>query len=190
MSTPHRFTSAILVPSLILVLGLALAVDLAGQRRASDPAPGSVKAVHHADQLLRQVEATLLQPEASNRSWRQAAHRLESSVKLRADDDPRAIEHLNLAAALAYGGGDRAHARRLLEEMGRRAQDEGDVMTSADAFARAAWLAAEQKDTAAAQRLKVKALRLARSPLLNGAQRQNIQERFAAQSVVTAQARP
>jgi hypothetical protein len=188
MPTPHRSRYPALVLLLTLAVGLTFAGNLTAQRQPATPVPGSARALAQADQLLSEVEAKLQSPEATTRSWRQAAYKLEASVKLRGGDAPRAIEHLNLAVALAYGGGDRTHARRLLEDIARRAQDDGDLLTSADALTRAAWIAVEQQDQHAAHRLADKALRLARSPLLSGAQRQGIQRRFAAQGTVTARA--
>jgi tetratricopeptide (TPR) repeat protein len=167
-----------IISGVVVLTGLVMSAELSGQHAASPLVPGTPEAIQRSVKLVQEVEVTLAIASASDREWRAMGRKMERAAALRGEYDPHVIDHLNRAASLAYAGGDRKRARRILEEVSERAEDDGDVMRSADALTRAAWIAVELKDRPAADHLSRKALHLSRSPLLTPSQKEFIEARF------------
>ncbi len=174
-----RSSMGLIISGVVVLFGLSVSAELSGQQTPPTLVPGTPQAVDRSERLIQDVWEKLEMASASAREWRAMGRKIERAAALRGEEDPEVIGHLNMAASLAYAGGDRRRARRILEEISERAQDQGDVMASADALVRAAWIAMELKDQSAATHLSLKALRLTRSPLLTPAQKDLIEGRFA-----------
>lgn len=112
--------------------------------------------------------------------WSRMARLLEQAAQIRAADDPRAVDDLVLAAAAHWWTGNGRDALGTYVAAGERALSLGDVVGAAHAFLAGAVIANEQKQGTTALDLKARAERLAHSPLLSLAERQNILGQFAA----------
>jgi hypothetical protein len=177
--------------SLLLLVGtlLILPPRLDALQAPPPPIPGSAAAVQQSQQLEREVEVKLHSAEWGSRGLRKMADKLERAAELRDAEDPQALSILDLAAALAYTGGDLRHARRLLEALSDRALDSGDVMSAAHGLTRAAWVAHEQGDGSAVLSYASRAMRLSHSPLLTPVQRQQIGKAFSGHLLVAQRVR-
>jgi hypothetical protein len=109
--------------------------------------------------------------------WRRAAALHRRASELHADGDPQGSRCLQMAANLFYADGDLAEARRTMEAAGEEALARGDVSAAADAFLKAGLVARDLRDGPGAAALTRRALLLANSPLLTGAERDAIAAR-------------
>lgn len=133
------------------------------------------KAVAEAVALENSAAAWLGTPE----KWPTLAKNLERAAKLRGADDPRAVEDLLFSATVRLQLGQATRAQTQFVQAADWALAIGDVESAATGYVRAAIVAAQLKDAAGAQELRDKAVRLARSPLLNEDQRASILNHFA-----------
>ena len=103
--------------------------------------------------------------------FKKAAKLYEASADARQAGDPKAFTHLRAAAFLRYDAGDKRAGLSLMEQAAQRAADLGDVISAANSYIDAAIVAAELNQAPRAQDLSRRAALLAKSPLLDGAQR-------------------
>ncbi|MEJ7810205.1 MAG: hypothetical protein WKG32_07265 [Gemmatimonadaceae bacterium] len=127
-----------------------------------------------ADELDQKAQALYAAP----KKWRQAAYLHQLAAGMRADDDPRMVHSLSMAANLLYYVGDVGAARGTMERAARAAEAQGDVMKAAAAYVDAGYLAIAQHGDDRAMVLARKAQTLASSPLLNAEQRTTITRRL------------
>lgn len=137
-------------------------------------APGTV-APAAAIKLETKAEGWLGAPN----KWSGVARALERAAEIRGAEDPAAVSDLFLAAAARMWIGQHAHAQAVYVKAAEWALATGDVETAATGYTRAAVIAFEANDIAAARELRGKATRLAHSPLLSAAQREFIMSQFA-----------
>ena len=123
--------------------------------------------VEQADRYAAQADS--LSRELS--SFKKAARMYEMSAAARSLGDAKAYTHLRSAAFLRYDSGDKRAGLGLMEKAAQRAADLGDVIAAANAYIDAAIIAGEMRDGGRAQELSRRAALLAKSPLLDGAQR-------------------
>jgi hypothetical protein len=110
--------------------------------------------------------------------WREAAALHRQSAAMRQPDDSMAYRCLTTAAHLSYGTNDVVRAESDMTAAAAQAIARGDVEKAAQAYADAAWLANERKDSEQARTLAKQAEVLASSPLLSASQRNGILRRF------------
>lgn len=126
-------------------------------RKSAPPVPAYVAVEKEANQLLQ-----------SPSTWLDGAAAQERAAALRHPDDPRAIRDLLVAAGAYYWGGNKTHARRTYVKAGECALGLGDLETATHAWVRAAIIAKEQKDPAAAVALMHRAQRLSTATVAQG----------------------
>lgn len=148
---------------------LALAVAL-----PTGSLQGQDTSLAHAARIEAEAESML----GHMKEWKNAAELLRQAAALRPEGDPAAVKNLLQAAKLTYYGGDEDGALREFERIGERALNEGDVLTAANVFADAAWIASDRNQPGKALELAARVERLAFSPLLNDAQRTQLRDRF------------
>jgi hypothetical protein len=103
--------------------------------------------------------------------FKKAAKLYEESAAARPIGDPKGFTHLRAAAFLRYDAGDKRTSLNLMEQAATRAADLGDVIAAANAYIDAALIAGELREGTRAQDYSRRAALLAKSPLLDGAQR-------------------
>jgi hypothetical protein len=94
-------------------------------------------------------------------------------------DDPGAIADLIMAGKLAYYVGHKGQAVDHLARAGEIALEWGDVLTAAQSFLDAAWVADREGDDAEAYELGRRAEKLSASPLIQRQERVSILNRIA-----------
>ncbi len=112
------------------------------------------------------------------KQWLPLARLLEQAGRMRAADDPGAVDDLLVAAGAYRAVGKLDRARSIYVEAGERALALGDIVQAAHAFLRSAILASQQQDLATAWELRTRAERLAQSPLLPEVHRRRILMQF------------
>jgi hypothetical protein len=110
--------------------------------------------------------------------WGDAARLHRQSASLRGPDDSLAFRCLSEAAQLSYMANDLSSARTSAAEAGAQALARGDVVTAANAYADAAWIAQEQRRKGDVWTFGRQAEVLAGSPLISREQRAAILKRF------------
>jgi hypothetical protein len=99
-------------------------------------------------------------------------------TSFRSAHDPEAVEALIMAANLFNYAGQPVVARKTMERAAVRALAMGDVVTAAEAYTNAAFLAHKINNKSETQRLGRKAILLSESPLLQVEHRLTIRNRF------------
>ena len=117
--------------------------------------------------------------------FKEAAELFERSAEARGPGDARAVTCLRSAATLRYNSGNKRKGLGLMEKAGDRAARLGDVVIAANAYIDAAVIASELREGAKARDFSERAALLAKSPLLNDAQRSALLERMTGWSVVS-----
>ncbi len=137
--------------------------------RVTTPAPSKADRLHAAAEALP----------TETRFWKKAARLHEESATRRAATDPMSVSCLRTAAFLRFYAGEPRTAVELMEQAATRASEMGDVVTAANSYVDAAFIAQglHQADRTAA--LRERAERLSHSPLLEEAQRESIRTRLA-----------
>ncbi len=107
-----------------------------------------------------------------------AARLYREAADLRPDHDPQKVENLRQASRMSYYSNRPDQASRDAEAAARAALRRGDVVTAADAFVDAAWLAARAGKAAQFEHLVEEATLLAGSPLLAEVQREQLLRRL------------
>ena len=107
-----------------------------------------------------------------------AARLYREAADLRPDHDPQKVENLRQASRMSYYSNRPAQASRDAEAAARAALRRGDVVTAADAYVDAAWLAARAGKAARFEHLVEEATLLAGSPLLAEVQREQLLRRL------------
>jgi hypothetical protein len=137
--------------------------------------------VAHADRLA--AEADSLSRNLTH--FKKAAKLYEMSAAARPVGDVKAFTYLRAAAFLRYDSGDKRSGLALMEQAAQRAADFGDVIAAANSYIDAALIAGELKQGVRAQDLSRRAALLAKSPLLDGAQRSALLGRMNGWRAVT-----
>lgn len=117
--------------------------------------------------------------------FKKAAKLYEMSAAARPAGDAKGVTHLRAAAFLRYDSGDKRSGLGLMEQAAQRAAALGDVIAAANAYIDAAIIAGELKEAPRAQDLSRRAALLAKSPLLDGAQRSALLVRMNGWRAVT-----
>ena len=112
--------------------------------------------------------------------WGRAADLYRQAAELRDAGDPVAISNLKTAARLEFYNGSERQALRDLEYAAQRALAIGDVVTAANAFVDAAWVAGSDGHGQEARALVERAQLLALSPLISSEDRSEIENRLPA----------
>ncbi len=103
--------------------------------------------VQKADELVQRAQALQMDPAA----FAVAAKLYEQSATLRSSGDARAVEALVLAGRLYNYAGEWSHALAAMEAGAAKALKDGDPLTAANAYADAAYIAAERHDVRAVE---------------------------------------
>ncbi len=96
----------------------------------------------NADELVQRAQALQNDPAA----YTAAANLYQASAGLRSAGDARAVEALLMAGRLYNYAGEWSHALAAMEAGAARALKDGDPLTAANAYADAAYIAAERHD--------------------------------------------
>jgi len=172
MWTAGRLTGTILAALTLAALPLSRAH--AQQNAPLDPTGLNVDAGRAA--TLR-AQATAIFSDRTR--YGQAAELLQQSSALTPVEDPARADDLRVAANLLYYTGAVSEAQDVMIQAAEAALARGDVVTAANAFLDAAWLAAMRHGTSQARDLASRALHLAASPYLTNDQREAIRKRIA-----------
>jgi len=163
---------------------LAAAVALA--------APGATSAQVPLERVnvtaARSAEADALSDKAaalygSPRKFKDAARLHLRAADLRAADDARAYDDLNMAARLYWSAGDVSRAHEVMVRAAEQAAARGDVVAAATSYVDAGFLAIDERRTDLVPELALKARLLASSPLLTEGQRAEIMRRVGSPKV-------
>ncbi len=153
----------------------AVAVGASGvEAQAASPIGDEAERIALAEHLESQaVEASqhVKSFKKASSLYREAAETL--------GDHPDAAEHLVQAARLAYYTGDERRAIQDFRAAGEQALEWGDVMTAAQSFLDAAWVAAEEERGEEALELAHRAEKLSSSPLIQRQERASLRSRIA-----------
>jgi hypothetical protein len=117
--------------------------------------------------------------------WRKAASLRTEAATLRTLEDPKGSVSLYWAARDLYYTGDEARGRKLMVQSAERALAIGDIVQAATAFIEAAYIASELRDFPSAREYVSKARLLAHSPMLTGAQREQLRVNLPMESVTS-----
>ncbi|MGH7506245.1 MAG: hypothetical protein ACRELX_11365 [Longimicrobiales bacterium] len=157
-----------------LTTGALLQADTAAAQQLSYAISGTDRAVDPAT-----LEARAAELYSSPKQYRRAAAFLMEAAELRAAADPMRVKNKSLAARLYYYDGDKDRARSLLEQAADDAIAAGDVVTAADLYLDASYVAHEEKDGPEVLRLAAKAKLLMSSPLVDARSRDRVLSRIA-----------
>ena len=113
-------------------------------------------------------------------NFHEAASHYREAVDLYDGRRP-AVEPLRMAGRLAFYMGDESRAYRDFARAGEIALEWGDVVSAANAFLDAAWIARERDQGAQAVDMITRAEKLSHSPLIAASDRRGLQERIAEQ---------
>lgn len=105
-------------------------------------------------------------------------------VRFRSWSDPEAVDALVMAANLFNYANQPLTAKKVMERAAERAIAIGDVLTAAQAFTNAAFLAHKVGSTSETQRLGRKAVLLSQSPLIDPQQRTAIRNRLTSDPAI------
>ena len=159
------------------VLAAATALLLAA------PAAQAQSATTVSDEAEREAQAhemVVKAQEASKdiRSFREAANLYRQAAQT-LGDHPEAAQHLVQAGRLAYYTGREGLSINDCEAAGNQALAWGDVLTAAQSFLDAAWVAAEEHRGSEAVTLARRAEKLSSSPLIQRQERVALLSRIA-----------
>ncbi len=120
------------------------------------------------------------------KAWKAAEHRdgfvtavrlFREAAQLRGDQ-PESVEDLVMAGRLSYYLDREGDAIESLARAGEIALEWGDVLTAAESFLDAAWIAEQDGRKSAALELGRRAEKLSESPLIEGRQRASLRSRI------------
>lgn len=120
--------------------------------------------------------------------YREASRLLRQAAALRDGLDDRVAAELLLAGRLSYYAGDWRTAQRAFEDAGERALESGQLIVAASAWVDAAFTAQARKNEDDASGFVLRARRLADSPHLTRAERDEILDRIGPVSVALTNA--
>ena len=166
----------------ILLIAFSALPALAAAQTVQVKAAASEPAYARAAQLNK--EAVSLYSDPGRASDAARLHLQEASS--RSWSDPEAVHALIMAANLYNYADQPMTARKIMERAAERALAIGDVVTAAQAFTNAAFLAHKVSNASETQRLGQKAILLSGSPLLAEDERATIRGRFRGVSVFAA----
>ncbi len=137
----------------------------------------------NSDESQRAEQAYELEQQAkvasqSVRDFSRAAYLYRQAAEARGDS-PEAVEDLIMAGTLAYYVGRKGQAISDLAQAGDQALAWGDVVTAAESFLDAAWIAQAEGRNDRALELGRKAERLSNSPLIQRGERVALLSRIA-----------
>jgi len=143
---------------------------------------GAAVQVAYAAPSLSETDPAGLEEAARNlfpnpKRYGEAVKLFLKAAELRAPADPMRVSDLVMASRLSFYRGDAEKARALMERAADEALTYGDVVTAAQTYLDAAFLAQEAKDRESVKRLAKRAEQLSNSPLLAADQRANIRRR-------------
>ncbi|NNF29540.1 MAG: hypothetical protein HKO53_11095 [Gemmatimonadetes bacterium] len=157
MSTVGRVAAAVMVTALSTTA-------VSGQsHQAENPAALEQQAEAYLDEMDR---------------WGRAADLYRQAAELRDPADPVAVSNLKTAARLEFYNGSERQALRDLQYAGQRALAIGDVVSAANAFVDAAWVAGSDGQGQEARAMIERAQLLVLSPLISTEDRTEIQRRL------------
>ncbi len=151
--------------------------------QAPAPAPshrGLTSTAHRPDDIARamELEARAWAMRDLMDQYRTAARLYREAAALRPDYDRQKVKNLRQASRMSFYSDRIAEASRDAEVAARVALRQGDVLTAADAYVDAAWLAARVGDAARFDEMVEEATLLAGSPLLAELQRERLLRRL------------
>lgn len=164
---------------LTMAVGAAVmltALPAAGIQTAYAMAAPPEPVVERADELQAEAESLFSQP----KRWKKAMRLMQQSAELRAADDPEAYTCLLYAGRLGVAVGEYAAAFDALHAAAEHALARGELTDAASAYIDAAHVAGLQQDVDAAKEMLSRASLLATSPLLSGADREQLLYRLRA----------
>lgn len=162
--------------ALTTILSLAGSAPLAATQGDGGPDEPSAR---EAERLEEEAAALASFPHR----WNEVVDLYRKAADVRPEGDPKALWDLRQAGRIAYYVGREETAVRILRRAGDTALAFGDVVSAANLFLDAAWVAHRRGDAPTVQTLKERARRLARSPLLDGADGTALRQRLAPEAV-------
>jgi len=139
--------------------------------------------VTRAEALEREAEALVDFPHR----WNEVVELYRKAADARPEGDPRGSWDLRQAGRIAYYVGKPGRALRILRRAADTALEYGDVVSAANLYLDAAWVAQRQGQGDRAVELRSRAERLARSPLLPAEDGAALQDRIEPAPEVTGQ---
>jgi hypothetical protein len=127
-----------------------------------------------------QLEAKAKKLYSNTSKYADAAKLHEEAADHRSRVDPLRVKSLQMASRLYHYAGKETKALALMERAAEEALASGDVVTAANAYVDASYLAQYQKRQEDVVRLARKAEMLVNSPLLGAQQRSWLQDRIGA----------
>lgn len=173
-SFPPRSATFVAQAAALLALATLVAAGSAGAQHQLDPVHVVGRKVAKANALHQAALAMNTDP----RHYREVADMHLHSAYLRDPTDAQAASCLTLAGNLLYFAGDLPQAQKALEEAGTRAETNGDLVTSANAYIDAGLVARARREGAEAEELGERAEKLAASPMVTDEQRAAITRRI------------
>ena len=155
------------------IMGALLAFAGSTGAAGAQMVPADRSADEAAD-LVRQADAAL----EGKSDWGRAAILYRQAAELSVDE-PIAADHHRHAGLLAFYAGREGQAVDQLTRAAETALAWGDVVSAAQSFLDAAWVAHEDGNNGKALDLAQRAERLARSPLMARADRAQLMQRIA-----------
>ena len=120
------------------------------------------------------LEARAAELYDSPKQYRRAAELHLEAAELREFGDPLRVRNQSYAARLYYYAGDKGKAQTTLETAADDARNAGDIITAADLYLDASYVATERKNAAEVHRLVEKAELLMSSPLVDAGTRDRV----------------
>lgn len=158
-----------------VLIAVLAAATTAGDLQAQSMAPAGDEAVR--TEQARSLESQAGEAARTQSSFGKAARLYREAAEARSGQ-PEAVQDLMMAGALSYYTGREGQAIRDLVKAGELALEWGDVMTAAQAFLDAAWVAGKDGRTDDATELGRRAERLSASPLIQRQERSAILSRI------------
>jgi hypothetical protein len=167
-SLHHSRAGRVGAAALAILLGVATAAN--AQTNGSN---GKTINIPRAEALEAQAMALF-----SSTSFGKIGRLYDQAARLRPDDDPKRVHDLRSSGHMYQRAHKLSASLRNLTQAAETALQYGDLVTAAHVFVDAAWVAREQKDMEAANRLVQKAECLSRSPLISLADARGIRTRL------------
>jgi hypothetical protein len=160
----------------LVQVGVVVIVFLSGSVASAQNSvkASSNSALARAIALHEEAVALYSQPKRSA----DAARLHVAEAKFRNSNDPEAVQALMMAGNLYNYAGQPFEAKKVTEQAAKRALAMGDVVTAAQAFTNATYLAFKIGIDSEVQRLGREAILLSNSPLITEQQREGIRIRF------------
>lgn len=166
----------------VLAAGLGAVAPVSASQQAERIGTDDVVAAvdEYQQRLDRAAALEELAREATEdlKTFPEAVKMYHEAAELRGES-PEAVQDLIQAAHLSFYLGDESAAIAGLAKAGRAARSWDDVLTAADAFLDAAWVAQDRGWARQAIRLAAEAEELSHSHLISSAHRHQILERIA-----------